>query len=137
VAINQVLIDQFIASHLQPPTELILDFDATNDPVHGHQVGRFFQGYYDEYCFLPLYVTCRDQLLVAYLRPSYIDATGRKQRLSGKLTYGAHPWDIERRSHLRHAERAGQDQAGMGRAGLGRLPFLRKHGGRQAVSRGL
>ncbi len=73
VAINQVLIDQFIASHRQPPTELILDFDATNDPVHGHQVGRFFQGYYDEYCFLPLYVTCRDQLLVAYLRPSNID----------------------------------------------------------------
>jgi hypothetical protein len=73
VAIHRVLIDQFIASHPEPPTELILDFDATNDPVHGHQEGRFFQGYYDEYCFLPLYVTCRDQLLVAYLRPSNID----------------------------------------------------------------
>ena len=73
VAIHRVLIDQFIASHPEPPGELILDFDATNDPVHGHQEGRFFQGYYDEYCFLPLYVTCRDQLLVAYLRPSNID----------------------------------------------------------------
>ena len=172
VAIHRVLIDQFIASYREPPTELILDFDATNDPIHGHQEGRFFQGYYDEYCFLPLYVTCRDQLLVAYLRPSNIDgakhawailallvkrlrsewpnvriifradsgfcrwrmlrwcdnndvfyivglaknkrineeaarqidqarkrfeATKRKQRLFGNLTYGAHTWDRERR----------------------------------------
>ena len=73
VVIHQVLADQFIASHSEPPTELILDFDATNDPVHGNQIGRFFHGYYDEYCFLPLYVTCRDQLLVAYPRPSNID----------------------------------------------------------------
>ncbi len=73
VAMHQVLVDQFIASHPEPPTELILDFDATDDPVHGNQEGRFFHGYYDHYCFLPLYVTCRDQLLVAYLRPSNID----------------------------------------------------------------
>lgn len=73
VAIHRVLVDQFIASFTEPPTELILDFDATDDPVHGNQEGRFFHGYYDQYCFLPLYVTCRDQLLVAYLRPSKID----------------------------------------------------------------
>ncbi len=73
VAMHEVLIDQFIASHPEAPTELILDFDATDDPVHGHQVGRFFQGYYDSYCFLPLYVFCGDQLLVSYLRPSNID----------------------------------------------------------------
>ncbi len=73
VAMHQVLVDQFIASHREPPSELILDFDATDDPVHGNQEGRFFHGYYDHYCFLPLYVTCRDQLLVAYLRPSNID----------------------------------------------------------------
>ncbi len=73
VAMHRVLIEQFTASHAEPPTELILDFDATNDPVHGNQIGRFFHGYYDEYCFLPLYVTCGDQLLVAYLRPSNID----------------------------------------------------------------
>ncbi len=73
VAMHRVLVEQFIASFDEPPTELILDFDATNDPVHGNQIGRFFHGYYDEYCFLPLYVTCRDQLLVAYLRPSNID----------------------------------------------------------------
>ncbi len=73
VAMNQVLVEQFFASFDEPPTELILDFDATDDPVHGHQEGRFFHGYYDSYCFLPLYVTCRDRLLVAYLRPSNID----------------------------------------------------------------
>lgn len=72
-AIHQVLVDQFIASFAEPPTELILDFDATDDPVHGRQEGRFFHGYYDRYCFLPLYVTCRDQLLVAYLRQANID----------------------------------------------------------------
>jgi hypothetical protein len=74
VRMAKVLVEQFIASHDQPPKELVLDFDATNDPVHGNQEGRFFHGYYDEYCFLPLYVTCGQQLLVAYLRPANIDA---------------------------------------------------------------
>lgn len=69
----QVLVETFIGSFKEPPKELILDFDATNDPIHGGQVGRFFHGYYDEYCFLPLYVFCGSQLLVAYLRPSDID----------------------------------------------------------------
>ena len=71
--IHRVLIEQFIASHQRPPRELILDFDATDDAVHGDQEGRFFHGYYDQYCFLPLYVFCGDQLLVSYLRPSGID----------------------------------------------------------------
>ena len=53
---------------------LILDFDATDDPVHGQQEGRFFHGYYDHYCFLPLYVFCGHQPRVSYLRPSRIDA---------------------------------------------------------------
>ena len=70
-----VLVENFIASHSRPPEELVLDFDATDDPVHGNQIGRFFHGYYDEYCFLPLYVFCGHQLLVAYLRPSNIDAS--------------------------------------------------------------
>lgn len=73
VAVSQVLVEQFIARHTTPPTELILDFDATDDAVHGEQEGRFFHGYYDHYCFLPLYVFCGDDLLVAYLRPSKID----------------------------------------------------------------
>ncbi|MEW8200239.1 MAG: IS1380 family transposase, partial [Candidatus Thiodiazotropha endolucinida] len=71
--LHEVLLDQFIASFAEQPEELILDFDATDDPVHGHQEGCFFHGYYDHYCFLPLYVFCADQLLVSYLRPSKID----------------------------------------------------------------
>jgi hypothetical protein len=71
--VHQVMIDRFMASFEQAPKELILDFDATDDVVHGKQEGRFFHGYYDHYCFLPLYVFCQDQLLVSYLRPSNID----------------------------------------------------------------
>jgi hypothetical protein len=71
----KVFVDTFIASHQRPPQEVILDFDATDDRVHGKQEGRFFHGYYDGYCFLPLYVFCGDHLLAAYLRPSNIDAS--------------------------------------------------------------
>ena len=71
--ISRELVRVFIESHAKPPRQLILDFDATDDPVHGHQVGRFFHGYYDSYCFLPLYVFCGHQLLAAYLRPSNVD----------------------------------------------------------------
>ena len=70
VGVHEVLVENFIASFAEPPEEIILDFDATDDPVHGHQEGRFFHGYYDRYCFLPLYVFCNDILLVAYLRES-------------------------------------------------------------------
>jgi hypothetical protein len=73
VRMSAVLVDQFIASYERPPKELIFDFDATDDPLHGNQVGRFFHGYYDCYCFLPLYVFCGDHLLASYLRPSNID----------------------------------------------------------------
>ena len=74
VTMSGVLVEEFIRSHRRPPSRLILDLDATDDPVHGQQEGRFFHGYYDQYCFLPLYVFCGSQLLVAYLRPSNIDA---------------------------------------------------------------
>jgi hypothetical protein len=73
-AVNVALVEQFIASHQKAPPVLVLDFDATDTPVHGKQEGRFFHGYYDCHCFLPLYVFCGDQLLVAYLRRSNIDA---------------------------------------------------------------
>lgn len=73
VGVHRVLVEQFIASHQTPPKELVLDFDATDNPLHGLQEGRFFHGYYDRYCLLPLYVFCGDQILVAYLRPSNID----------------------------------------------------------------
>ena len=75
IAIHQQLVEQFIASFTHRPRELVLDFDATDDLVHGHQRGRFFHGYYDGYCYLPLYVLCGRQLLVAYLRPWNIDAS--------------------------------------------------------------
>jgi hypothetical protein len=74
IAFHQVLIEQFIASFKEAPAELILDFDATDDRVHGSQEGRHFHGYYGDWCFLPLYVFCGEQLLVSYLRPSNIDA---------------------------------------------------------------
>ena len=73
-ALARVLVEQFIASFKEPPECLTLDFDATDDPVHGGQEGRFFHGYYDSYCFLPLYVFCGEQLLVAYLRTADGDA---------------------------------------------------------------
>jgi hypothetical protein len=73
VKLAAVLVDQFLAAHPTPPEHLILDFDATDDPTHGKQEGRFFHGYYDHHCFLPLYVFCGDELLAAYLRPSNID----------------------------------------------------------------
>ena len=73
VKIVDGFIDQFIQSHPTPPPQIVLDFDATDDPLHGRQEGRFFHGYYDCYCYLPLYVFCGDQLLIPYLRPSNID----------------------------------------------------------------
>lgn len=73
VAMHRVLTEQFIASYKRAPKQLILDFDATDDPVHGQQQGRFFNGFYRHYCFLPLYVFCGSQLLVGYLRQSNID----------------------------------------------------------------
>jgi len=71
--IAEVFVETFLRSQTTTPEELILDFDPTNDPVHGKQEMRFFHGYYDQYCFLPLYVFCGSQLLVAYLRPANID----------------------------------------------------------------
>lgn len=67
--------DVFIESFDYIPGEVILDFDNTDDPVHGNQVGRFFHGYYDEYCFLPLYVFCGGKLVTALLQPSSEDGS--------------------------------------------------------------
>ena len=72
-AVHAVLVESFIAAFETAPEEIVLDMDATDDAVHGAQEGRFFHGYYDRYCFLPLYVFCGDRLLVAYLRPADID----------------------------------------------------------------
>lgn len=72
-SLSSVLVDIFIESYKKAPEEIILDFDATDDEVHGKQEGRFFHGYYDHYFFLPLYVFSGNHLLAAYLRPSNID----------------------------------------------------------------
>jgi hypothetical protein len=74
VNLSKLLVELFIESFDSPPEELTLDFDATDDPIHGKQEGRFFHGYHDCYCYMPLYVFCGQKLLVAYLRPSDIDA---------------------------------------------------------------
>jgi hypothetical protein len=74
-AIEGLFIDLFLEAHKTPPGEIILDLDATDDPLHGHQEGRFFHGYYDCYCYLPLYVFCGRHLLAAKLRRSNIDAS--------------------------------------------------------------
>src|SRR5713226_1970328 len=74
VAIEGVFVDLFLDAHARAPKQIILDLDATDDPLHGHQEGRFFHGYYDCYCYLPLYIFCGRHLLAAKLRRSNIDA---------------------------------------------------------------
>jgi DDE family transposase len=72
-AMQAYLVQAFVHQYLVPPTRIVLDVDATHNPLHGHQLGRFFHGYYDEYCYLPLYIFCGDHPLLALLRPSNID----------------------------------------------------------------
>jgi hypothetical protein len=72
-AIEGLLVDLFIEAHKRAPSQIVLDLDATDDPLHGRQEGRFFHGYYDCYCYMPLYIFCGRHLLVAKLRRSNID----------------------------------------------------------------
>jgi hypothetical protein len=74
-AIDDLLIEVFLRAHSEPPREIVLDCDATDDPLHGKQEGRFFHGYYRSYCYLPLYIFCDDFLLCARLRPANIDGS--------------------------------------------------------------
>jgi len=74
IAIKRLMVDLFLDAHARCPREIVLDLDATDDPVHGEQEGRFFHGYYDCYCYLPLYVFCGRHLLAAKLRPASVDA---------------------------------------------------------------
>jgi hypothetical protein len=73
-AVQSLFTEVFLQSHRRPPKRIVLDLDATDDPIHGHQSGRFFHGYYKNYCYLPLYIFCGEHLLCARLRPSNIDA---------------------------------------------------------------
>lgn len=74
-AIERLFVELFLEAHAKAPERIVLDLDATDDPVHGEQEGRFFHGYYGHYCYLPLYIFCGKHLLVAKLRPSNIDAS--------------------------------------------------------------
>src|SRR6202048_1527973 len=75
-AVDRLLVEVFLEAHREAPKEIILDRDATDDPLHGEQEGRFFHGYYGHYCYLPLYIFCGEFLLCARLRSSNIDASG-------------------------------------------------------------
>ena len=72
---DRLLVDLLLEAHEQPPERVVLDLDATDDPIHGNQEGRFFHGYYREYCYLPLYIICGEFVLCARLRSSNIDAS--------------------------------------------------------------
>jgi hypothetical protein len=73
-AIERLFVDLFLDAHREPPIRIVLDLDATDDPLHGSQEGRHFHGYYDCYCYLPLYIFCGRHLLCAKLRSSAKDA---------------------------------------------------------------
>ena len=82
-AMKRLFVTVFLKSHATPPERLILDLDATDDPIHGGQEGRFFHGYYKCYCYLPLYIFCGRELLLAKLRPANIDASaGTKEEVA-------------------------------------------------------
>lgn len=72
-AMDRLLVDIFLESFAEPPAQIVLDVDATDDPIHGKQEGSFFHGYYREYCYLPLYIICDEVVLCARLRSSNID----------------------------------------------------------------
>ena len=86
---DRLLVDLFVEAHAKSPHEIILDLDATDDPLHGQQEGRFFHGYYGHYCYLPLYIFCGDHLLCARLRTANTDggagAVGEVERIAGQL----------------------------------------------------
>jgi len=89
--IDALLVDVFVESHVQPPDEIVLDLDATDIPLYGHQPERFFHGYYDSYCYLPLYIFAGDQLLCARLRPSNVDGPPAQWRKSSASWSGCAP----------------------------------------------
>ena len=88
-AVDELLVDVFLEAHRAPPDEIMLDLDATDDVLHGHQEGRFFHGYYNSYCYLPLYIFCGQHLLCARLRPSDIDgaagSVGELERIVSQI----------------------------------------------------
>ena len=95
--IEGLFVDLFLDAHAAPPPQIILDLDATDDPLHGHQEGRFFHGYYDNYCYLPLYIFCGRHLLAAKLRPANVDASaGSVEEVSRIVTQIRRRWPAVR-----------------------------------------
>jgi hypothetical protein len=92
-AMDGLLVEVFLEAYDTPPEEIILDVDATDDPVHGNQEGRFFHGYYRQYCYLPLYIFCGEQLLCARLRRADQDgAAGTQEELERIIGRIRHRW---------------------------------------------
>ena len=92
-ALERLFVDVFLDAHDKAPREIVVDLDATDDPVHGHQEGRFFHGYYDGYCYLPLYIFCGPHLLAAKLRRSNIDAAaGAKDEVARIVVHIRRRW---------------------------------------------
>jgi hypothetical protein len=86
-AMQAFFVEAFVQQHAVPPARIVLDLDATDFVLHGHQLGRFFHGYYDAYCYLPLYIFCGDHPVLALLRPANIDAsTGALKHLTRIVT---------------------------------------------------
>ena len=83
--IDSFFVETFLALHRTPLAEIVLDLDATDDPIHGQQLGRFFHGYYDGYCYLPLYIFCGEHLLCAKLRPADIDGAAGSVKQVGRI----------------------------------------------------
>ena len=84
--VEGLFVDLFLQSHAtRPPPRIILDVDATDNPLHGHQLGRFFHGDYGHYCYLPLYVFCGEHLLCARLRPSDIDGAAGSVKILSRI----------------------------------------------------
>lgn len=82
-AIESLFVDLFVEAHAKAPGRIVLDLDATDDPLHGNQEGRFFHGYYKCYCYLPLYIFAGKHLLAAKLRPANIDgAAGAREEVA-------------------------------------------------------
>lgn len=92
-AMQHYLVQMFVPQHAVPPSRIVLDVDATDFAVHGHQLGRFFHGYYDEYCYLPLYIFCGDFPLLALLRPANLDEpVGLLKHLQRIVAYLREHW---------------------------------------------
>jgi len=92
-AVLRLFTERFLQSYDAPPARIVLDLDATDDPIHGHQSGRFFHGYYKSYCYLPLYIFCGEHLLSARLRPSNIAASaGSVKELERIVAQIRQPW---------------------------------------------